>query len=102
VLFEPLTQTRLEQIVDLRLDGLRARGTADYHGGDRGRAPADRAAWVALPCTVPGSCAATPRTTSKAHRPRALRGDLQDGQVVRIGVADDDLTLDYRDREGRS
>ncbi|HET6502758.1 MAG TPA: ATP-dependent chaperone ClpB [Amycolatopsis sp.] len=104
VLFEPLTQSQLEKIVDLQLDGLRAR-------------LAERRITVAVTEEARRLIAQRGFDPVYGARPlrryishdietrigRALiRGEVKDGQVVRIGVADDDLTFDYDDGEGRT
>ncbi|MFD2415970.1 ATP-dependent chaperone ClpB [Amycolatopsis pigmentata] len=97
VLFKPLTQAQLERIVDLQLDDLRSR-------------LADRRISVEL--TEKGRRLIAQRGYDPVYGARPLRrylshdietrigralirGDLQDGQIVRIDATGDEITLDY-------
>jgi ATP-dependent Clp protease ATP-binding subunit ClpB len=97
VLFKPLTQAQLEQIVDLQLDDLRSR-------------LADRRISVEL--TEKGRRLIAQRGYDPVYGARPLRryishdietrigralvrGDLQDGQTVRIDASGEEITLDY-------
>jgi ATP-dependent Clp protease ATP-binding subunit ClpB len=97
VLFKPLTQAQLEQIVDLQLNDLRSR-------------LADRRISVEL--TEKGRRLIAQRGYDPVYGARPLRrylshdietrigralvrGDLQDGQLVRIDATGEEITLDY-------
>jgi ATP-dependent Clp protease ATP-binding subunit ClpB len=99
VLFKPLTLAQLERIVDLQLEELRQR-LAERQITVELTEPARRLIAERGFDPVYG---ARPLRRYLAHEietrvARALvRGDVHEGQTVRIGVADNDLTLEYVD-----
>ena len=97
MLFKPLTQPEIEQIVDLMVGGLRARQAERSMTLDLS---ADALAFIARLVFNP-VCGARPLRRFIARQVETpvacalAAGDVRDGAVIRIGLTDGEATISY-------
>ena len=96
IVFHALTEEHLKQIVDIQLgQSAAAAGRAAHHARADGRGRAHLVRVGYDPATEPGRSSALSSAKSRtSSRKRLLRGDVRDGQHVRVDYKATRLTFD--------